>query len=220
LTTHVNSLDLTLKKVIENTKRGGEILNRLIDFTRFQDRSGPVSIHEAVEHSLCLWGYKRNLELVDFRDLVPLNLPPVAGIFSQIEGIIYNLLDNAYDAVMQKEEAWEQGTLPAPAVRARGVISIRAEAVTRDSTPFVEIRVSDTGIGMTGETLQKIYVPFFTSKPTSIKGSGLGLYVIKKMVEAHQGIIEVDSHYGEGTTFRVLFPTIVELEKQANLPAV
>jgi signal transduction histidine kinase len=60
--------------------------------------------------------------------------------------------------------------------------------------------VSDTGEGIPGDVLQNIFNPFFTTKG---KGTGLGLPIIQRFVEAHNGKIEVDNHPGEGSTFRV-----------------
>jgi signal transduction histidine kinase len=63
---------------------------------------------------------------------------------------------------------------------------------------------------MTDAVRKQIFVPFFTTKATSIKGTGLGLYVIRRMVDAHQGDIVLESEYGKGTTFHVFIPAVAE----------
>ena len=60
---------------------------------------------------------------------------------------------------------------------------------------------------MDEETQKRIFVPFFTLKATAIKGTGLGLYIIRRMVDAHQGRIKVESEYGKGTTFHIFLPS-------------
>ncbi|HOG24041.1 MAG TPA: ATP-binding protein, partial [Candidatus Omnitrophota bacterium] len=70
--------------------------------------------------------------------------------------------------------------------------------------------IADSGLGMPEEVRKQVFVPFFTTKATAIKGTGLGLYVIRKMVDAHQGEIELESVYGEGTTFRIFLPATGE----------
>ncbi|MGB9622647.1 MAG: sensor histidine kinase, partial [Candidatus Bathyarchaeia archaeon] len=65
------------------------------------------------------------------------------------------------------------------------------------------IRVSDTGVGIPKEYMSEIFRPFFTTKP---KGQGLGLSVCKRIVEAHNGSISVESKVGEGTTFTIKLP--------------
>jgi PAS domain S-box-containing protein len=68
---------------------------------------------------------------------------------------------------------------------------------------MVNLKIKDNGIGMTEEVKNKLFTPFFTTKE---KGTGLGLSTVKKIVQAHKGEIEIDSHLGKGTTVTVLFP--------------
>jgi signal transduction histidine kinase len=69
----------------------------------------------------------------------------------------------------------------------------------------VVTEISDTGTGMSEDTLQRVFEPFFTTKPPG-EGTGLGLSVSYGIVEAHNGTITVDSTLGRGTTFRVVLP--------------
>jgi signal transduction histidine kinase len=67
----------------------------------------------------------------------------------------------------------------------------------------IEIEVRDTGVGMSTETLARIWTPLFTTKA---KGMGFGLAICKRVIEAHAGKINVKSEMGKGTTFRIIMP--------------
>jgi signal transduction histidine kinase len=69
----------------------------------------------------------------------------------------------------------------------------------------VTIEVRDQGLGISEDDLERIFSPFFTTKP---KGTGLGLSIVRKVVDAHDGIIEATSAPGRGTTFRVTLPVV------------
>ena len=71
---------------------------------------------------------------------------------------------------------------------------------------IIKVSVSDTGAGISGDSLEKIFDPFFTTKPVG-EGTGLGLSICHKIVEAHNGTIDVESEAGRGTTFTIRFPT-------------
>jgi signal transduction histidine kinase len=74
-----------------------------------------------------------------------------------------------------------------------------------DSEPqrFVVVRIKDSGRGITPEVREKLFFPFFTTKPS---GSGIGLAVAKKIIDSHQGVIDVESDPGAGATFSVKLP--------------
>jgi PAS domain S-box-containing protein len=116
----------------------------------------------------------------------------VVGIAGELRQVLANLLANSLDAIGQD-----------------GRIVVRATTWvdTKDGRRWVRVAVSDSGMGMTAETMRSIFDPFFTTKGTV--GTGLGLWVCKQLVEKHGGSIRVRSNTDglyRGTTFSVMLP--------------
>jgi two-component system, cell cycle sensor histidine kinase and response regulator CckA len=122
-----------------------------------------------------------------------------------MEQVIMNLVVNARDAIEARPESAPPGRL----VLSTTVVRLSA-AETRKHRPgrageFACLRVEDNGCGMSEETRQSIFEPFYTTKDVG-KGTGLGLATVYGIVEEHSGRIEVDSAVGKGTEFRVYLP--------------
>ena len=105
----------------------------------------------------------------------------------QIKQVVLNLIRNAMDAIQVS------------ANRGKGSIIVR----TRLHTNTIEISVKDNGSGMEEDTVKRIFTPFFTTKE---RGAGIGLSVSQKIIENHNGIIDVYSKQGEGSTFILVLP--------------
>lgn len=118
------------------------------------------------------------------------DMPPVPVDQGGVHQAVLNLLNNALDAVEPE----------------MGVVSLRAEY--DDQNEQVRIIVSDNGEGMTPSTLSRLFEPFHSTK--GMRGTGLGLVVIKKIVDEHGGKIHVDSKVGQGTTFTITLPINIE----------
>ena len=119
----------------------------------------------------------------------------------QLEQVLWNLIRNAIQALDGSGEV----ILSARAIAPESQATSRSDRRTgEEGRRLVEIAVSDTGIGIEPETLERIFDPFFTTKR---KGSGLGLSTVHRILEAHRATIQVESHPGEGTTFLLQFPT-------------
>ncbi|MBE0618878.1 MAG: PAS domain S-box protein, partial [Proteobacteria bacterium] len=132
---------------------------------------------------------------------VPAELPSVSGDASQLRQVVMNLVTNASEAL---------GTKP-------GIVAVSAGVMDADATylagthlsaalspgPYAYVEVSDSGCGMTQETLDRLFDPFFSTK---FLGRGLGLAAVLGIVRAHGGAIRVWSEPGRGTTVRILLP--------------
>jgi len=121
-------------------------------------------------------------------------VPDIFASEALLQDCFYNLIDNAFDAMHD-------------AARERpGIYQGELGVVLGQENNSVVIQVKDNGIGLTKENHRKLFTPYFTTKATSNKGSGLGLYIIRDFVEMHNGTIRCDSEYGKGTTFTVKIP--------------
>ena len=129
------------------------------------------------------------------------NLPHVLGDARQLQQILMNFVMNASEAMDPNEgtATISTGVMACSAEYLRG--SFVDDQLAEGS--YVYIQVEDTGVGMDEATRQMLFDPFFTTKFT---GRGLGLASVLGIVRSHRGAIKIDSHPGEGTTMRVLFP--------------
>jgi signal transduction histidine kinase len=179
---------------IRQIDRATSIMQSLSNFSKPSSKveTQSVSIKETIENVLSLikheFKYNETLLRVD----IPKDLPSLQMNPRHLEEILFNLLTNALHAVENKNGS---------RVTIKAHTSLQVEAMRK-----VIIEISDTGSGISSENLSRIWEPFFTTKGD--KGTGLGLYVTKKLVEANQGIIEVESVTSKGTSFRIVFPIV------------
>ena len=129
---------------------------------------------------------------------VPKALKPMKGDATQLFQVLLNIALNARDAMP------EGGVFN---ISAKNVLLSAKAALKKNMLPgqYVEILMADNGIGMSQDTLDQIFEPFYTTKNKD-KGTGLGLNAVFSIIKRHNGFIDVDSHEGKGTKFRMLIP--------------
>ncbi|WP_144172939.1 DAHL domain-containing protein [Pseudomonas sp. Kh13] len=161
------------------------IVKDLKDFSRVDSSHDwqLADLHQGIESTLNIVASELRHKADLVKDYSP--LPQVECLPSQINQVIMNLLVNATQAM---------GT-------ERGSITLRTGA----SDEWVWIEVADNGCGIPAQSLQKIFDPFYTTKPIG-QGTGLGLSLSYGIIKRHGGEIRVDSEVGVGTTFRVELP--------------
>ena len=138
---------------------------------------------------------------VDLRIESAAHLPAIRADRGQVGQILLNLVVNARDAIPQS------GTLTiGTSLSELGGEDVRLHPGVSPGR-YVELTVSDTGIGMSAEVAARIFEPFFTTKPAG-KGTGLGLSTVQAIVTQAGGIVTVESDEAAGTTFRLYFPAI------------
>ncbi|MBN1313428.1 MAG: GAF domain-containing protein [Anaerolineae bacterium] len=178
--------------------RAKQVVERMLNMARYEDEARPLDVNHTVHEAIELVGAQIKQLGIKLEVDLALQLPPIQSVPGQLEDIWMNLLSNARDAVIAKSN----GT---------GCIHIQSGLV-KDKKQ-VEISVQDDGDGIEADDLPLIFDPFFTTKPRG-KGTGLGLYICRQIVQEHSGEIDVTSTPGEGTCVTVRLPAIVTLQKE------
>ena len=189
-----------LDKVVQHGKRADAIVkNMLLHSRQGSGEHRPVVINALVEESLNLAYHGARAEKQGFNIALERSFDPAAGevdLFPQdITRVLLNLISNGfYAATKRKAEANEGDYEPA------------LVAATKSLGDNVEIRIRDNGTGIPPEVKEKMFNPFFTTKPAG-EGTGLGLSISHDIiVKQHGGSIEVDTRPGEFTEFRIVLP--------------
>ena len=183
-----------LADIIKDAKMANVIVQEVLAFVRplrlqVEDIAVPDVIRDAMTMAESHSALKRD---VDVRVDVPEALRPIQGDPHQLRQIFTNLLTNAFEAM-----------------NGSGTVEIAATVIDGEddadhaSGPTILITISDNGPGIPPEVMDRIFSPFFTTKP---QGSGLGLAIVRKIVDAHDGRIDVGERPGGGTIFRVTLP--------------
>ena len=131
----------------------------------------------------------------------------VIGDATQLEQILLNLCINAHDAMTIMRPLTEEyhGTLSVTLTRVPSDRGFRALYPDAREGEYICLRVRDTGVGMDDYTLERVFDPFFTTKDKD-RGTGLGLAMVYNIVRQHEGIIDVYSEEGTGSSFHVFIP--------------
>jgi two-component system, NtrC family, sensor kinase len=199
-----------LDKVVQHGKRADAIVKNMLQHSR--EGSGehrPVDINALVEESLSLAWHGARAEKQGFTITLERSLDPAAGkadVFPQeITRVLLNLISNGFYAAT-KRKAETNG----------GDYEPTLAAATKNLGDRVEIRIRDNGIGIPLEVKEKIFNPFFTTKPAG-EGTGLGLSISHDIiVKQHGGSIEVDTQPGEFTEIRVILPRVAALPPERS----
>ena len=195
-----DTLQSNLDKVVQHGKRADAIVkNMLLHSRQGSGEHRPVDINALVDESLNLAYHGARAEKQGFNIALERSFDPAAGevnLFPQeITRALLNLISNGfYAATMRKAEA--NG----------GDYEPTLTAATKNLGDRVEITILDNGTGIPAEVREKLFNPFFTTKPAG-EGTGLGLSISHDIiVKQHGGSIEVNTQPGEFTEFRIVLP--------------
>jgi signal transduction histidine kinase len=180
-----------LTDIINEAKMANAIVQEVLDFVRpIQLQVEYTAIADAVQGAVQLADTKARRGAVEVSVALPDGLPHIQADQHQLTQVFTNLLMNAYEAM------GGSGHVRITASRMR----LEDGADPRDA---VLVQVADDGPGIPPDVAEKVFDPFFTTKP---QGSGLGLAIVRKIVDAHDGRIDLRTAAGHGTTIRVTLP--------------
>ena len=172
-----------------------ELIRSLQEFNRpSTGQAAPMDVHKSLDALLLLHKNEFKGKRITVQCDYTQGLPRILAVPDQIKQVLLNLLTNAADACQ----------FPGGEI----TVSTRLEGADR-----VAVAIKDTGVGILPEDMDRIFQPFYTTKP-AVKGTGLGLSVSYGIVNKHGGEIRVNSRPGEGSTFTVVLP--IKGEKDAG----
>jgi signal transduction histidine kinase len=178
-----------LDMALSETVRLSELLRKMLSFSKAdEEEKQPVNINTVLDEILILMAVQLRENSIRVQSFLEDHLGNVYASKNQLRQIFLNMFTNA-------REAMPEG----------GVLTVKTKTKGRR----IHIELSDTGLGIRGENLDKIFDAFFTTKD-SVKGVGLGLSVCYGFVKDHGGDLKVISKVGEGTTFTIILPIYSE----------
>jgi two-component system NtrC family sensor kinase len=220
-----------LKRIEKEIERINRIVRELLDYARpskFEIRE--VDVNKVVENTLSLLSYQKNFRNIETQLELQLDLPAMMGDESQLSQVFINIVLNAIDAMptggtlrIRTEEYLIENAYADPMprlwpprrkgdpdesdyshIRKLNPLSVMLMKFSRGDR-VVKARISDTGVGIKKEDLERIFDPFFTTKDPD-KGTGLGLSISLRIVESMGGEMRVESEVGKGSAFELYFP--------------
>ncbi len=193
----INQISHALDRIQTNVIQGGEVVKGILKYTRKGEEGfEALTLDQVIDGTLEMVQYKVKLSEIDIVRNYPKNIPKIKGNSVQLQEGFFNFIDNAYDAIVERRTLLKE-----PGYKGRITISAQPKEV------MLEITVEDNGMGIKDDYAKKVFTPFFTTKTSSRKGTGLGLYVIRRIItDLHKGKISFESEYKVGTRFILELP--------------
>ena len=183
-----------IKQVDGEVQSLNQLVSEFLDFARPTPlQTEAVDLADVVASVLALLDAELRSGGIKVQTINLDTLPTIEADADQLKWVFTNLVKNAAQAI-------DRG----------GTIAI--EGFVDADSDAIRVEVRDTGVGMSPETAERAFIPFFTTKD---RGTGLGLAIVKRLVEHHRGTIECTSKQGDGTTFALKLPTTLERARRA-----
>jgi two-component system sensor histidine kinase AtoS len=162
------------------------IIGELLEFAKpYPPRYGLVQVNDLISEMLLLVKKRADAQSIRIDVRLDPSLPYIEADGEQLKQVLLNLIINACQAITDK-----------------GIITVSTEMESHD---WMVTHVSDNGVGIAPENLERIYDPFFSTKPA---GTGLGLAVVQRILNGHRGRIEITSEPGRGTDVKISLPRV------------
>jgi signal transduction histidine kinase len=183
----VEELEEISEKLDTASKAIVKLVSGIKTFARIEETAPvPIDLNSAIKESLNLVAFLYKQENIKLQEDLSGNSPLILGNIGKLQQVLMNLFSNAKDAMETSKTK---------------IISVE----TREQNGTVVIEVSDTGCGIAPDHIERVFSRAYTTKPVG-KGSGMGLDLVRKLVQGMDGSIDVESEPGSGTTFRIEFP--------------
>ena len=180
-----------LELILDETKRCKSIVSALLEFARQnQVDPKPTDINKLIENVIEMERKRYDKTTINITLQLDPNLPIIQADPAQIQEVLFNLVENAMDSMPDG-----------------GILTLQT---SNKPTGMISIEVKDTGVGISPENLNKLFVPFFTTKPVG-RGTGLGLAIVYGIIKMHRGQINVHSEINFGTTFTIQLPIMLKV---------
>ncbi|MBF0300901.1 MAG: PAS domain-containing sensor histidine kinase [Oligoflexia bacterium] len=180
-----SQLENDLIKIEKASLYAREIIKKLMTFAKpTPPQTSILDLNNIVKESIFFFESRCRKEGIELKLLFSNESPKIIGDGTQIKQVITNLVVNAIQAMPSG-----------------GVLTIKTQLFSKN----ILLTVGDTGIGIDQKVIEKIFLPFFTTKDTN-GGTGLGLAVVYGIIKAHKGEIKVSSQINNGTVFEIIFP--------------
>jgi len=188
-----DAVAVDLEKIVSASLFAREVIKKLMLFARqTPPNKTTVDLNKVVSDGLALLGSRCSKQGIEVECRLGPDLPEITADEGQINQVLVNLVVNAIHAMP-----------------GGGSLQIDTEAIDGS----VLLRIRDSGTGMSEDVLEKIFLPFYTTKDVD-EGTGLGLAVVNGIVTSHGGFIKVESAPGEGSTFEIRIPLTGSLEME------
>ena len=190
----LKEIDELLAGVVDGAERTAEIVSGLRIFSRMDgNQSSEANINELLTSTLII--LRSNLKdeadvLTEFSE----NLPNINCQPGKLNQVFMNIITNAAQATMETQ-----------LIRSEREVKVRTRLVNDSGKQFIQVDITDNGVGMTEQKISQIFNPFFTTKGVG-QGTGLGLSIVKGILDDHDATIEITSEIDKGTTFLLSFP--------------
>jgi len=194
-----------LNDIIKEAKMANAIVVEVLEFVRpIPLQVERADLEEVIKDSITLAEGKMRRGAVSIQTHIDPDVPELLADPHQLRQLFSNLLANAFEALGGEGD-----------VEIRASLRTSEEPVDTEEPdpPRVVVEVRDSGPGITPDDLERIFSPFFTTKP---QGTGLGLAIVRKVVDAHDGHIDAVSAPGRGTTFKVTLPVVPSIRSMGR----
>ena len=195
----------SIKNIIDAAEDGTRLVRQLMEFAhKGTGDLNCIDLNMVIEDTVKLLKHTMPSD-IEFKLELDNDLPLIFANRNDIQHIIINLSINARDSMSNVGTIVIKTDVCETAAVEKGYFKTRY-------SKYIQLQVSDTGIGIPAENLDRIFDPFFTTKEKGM-GTGLGLSTVYRQVHAFGGTISVDSEEGVGTTFTIIFPAVFEEDR-------